>query len=363
MIHCRLRGGRAARHTVRGALLSLTALLAFGASAASAPLRLIRTVPLPGVQGDFDHFTVDLEHNRLFLATEDHATLEVFNLRTGAHLTAITGFGMPHSAVYLPASNRLLVVDSGPGVVKVLDGTSYKVLKSIPVVPQADAMTYDPQEHLMYVTGGGDDAHLDYSLIGVIDTLREVKVGEVRIPSSNIESLALAPGGKLLYVNIRDHHAIGVVDRHTLKLVKIWTLQTIRQNTPLILDAPDQRLLVGGRGPGVFAVLDARDGHVVASLPAPEGVDDLSWNPKSGRIYFPCMDGHLAVFRQLDADHYEALGSVPTGYRAKTGVLVPQVGHYYVAVSAKGSVQARLLVFQVLSSKHAPRAGAAPPAG
>ena len=44
----------------------------------------------------------------------------------------------------------------------------------------------------MYVTGGGDDAHLDYSLIGVIDTLREVKVGEVRIPSSNIESLALA---------------------------------------------------------------------------------------------------------------------------------------------------------------------------
>lgn len=355
-IHCRLRGALAARRTALAGLLGLAALLASGAPApraagASAPLRLIRTVPLPGVQGDFDHFTVDLEHDKLFLATEDHATLEVFNLHTGAHLASIGGFGMPHGAVYLPANDRLFVVDSGPGAVKVLDATSYKVLKTISVVPQADAMVYDPSEHLMYVTGGGDDAHLDYSLIGVVDTQREVKVGEVRIPSTNIESLALAPGGRLLYVNIRDRHEIGVVDRQTLKLVKTWTLRTIRQNTPLILDQPDRRLLVGGRGPGVFAVLDAGDGHVVASLPAPDGVDDLSWDPKSGRIYFPCMDGHLAVFRQLDADHYEALGTVPTGYRAKTGVLVPQVGHYYVAVSAKGNTPARVLVFQVLGSK------------
>ena len=350
----RLRS-RTAPCGVRAALLTLIALLVLcaappQASAASTPLRLIRSVPLPGVQGDFDHFAVDLEHNRLFAATEDHATLEVFDLRTGAHLSAITGFGMPHAAVFLPASNRLLVVDSGPGAVKVLDARSYKVLKSIPVVPQADSMAYDPREHLMYVTGGGDDAHLDYSLIGVVDTRRDVKVGEVRIASTNLEGLALSPGGRLLYVNIRDHHAIGVVDRRTLKLVNTWTLQGIRENTPLILDAREQRLFVGGRGPGVFAVLDAHDGHEIAALPAPDGVDDLSWNPRSRRIYFPCMDGHLAVFRQLDADHYEPLGTVATGYRAKNGILVPQVGHYYVAVSAHGNAPARLLVFQVLSS-------------
>lgn len=326
----------------------LVAPVAALAGGVTPPLRFLTTVPMPGVQGDFDHFIVDLEHNRLYAATEDHATLEVFNLRTSALLTAIKGFGMPHSGVYLSASNRLLVVDSDAGAVKVLDGTTYEVLKSIPAVPQADAMAYDPVEHLMYVTGGGDDAKLDYSLIGVIDTRSEAKVGEVRISSTNIESLAISPGGPLLYVNIRDHHQIGIVDRHTLKLVKTWTLQTIRQNTPLILDARNQRLFVGGRGPGVFAVLDARDGHVIESLPAPDGVDDLSWDPKSGRIYFPCMDGHLAVFRQLDADHYEALGTFPTGFRGKTGVLVPQVDRYFVSTSEHGSTPARLFVFQVL---------------
>lgn len=342
---------------LRVGTLTVAAALAVAGMPASAsgapPVRLLRTVSMPGVQGDFDHFVADVRRDRLYVATEDHATLEVFNLHTGARITSITGFGQPHSMVLLSARNRLLVVDSDAGAVKVLDATSYKVLKSIATVPQADAMVYDRSEHLMYVTGGGDDAKLDYSLIGVIDTLREAKVGEIRIPAStNIESLALAPGGRLLYVNIRDHHQIGIVDRHTLKLVRTWTLQTIRQNTPLILDGRDQRLFVGGRGPGVFAVLDPNDGHVIASLPAPDGVDDMSWDPKSRRIYFPCMDGHLAVFRQLDADHYESLGTFPTGFRGKTGVLVPQVDRYFVAVSTHDGTPAKLFVFQVLHDRH-----------
>jgi len=44
---------------------------------------------LPGYSGDFDHFAVDLEGNRLFLAAEDHGTLEVFDLHTGKHLRSV----------------------------------------------------------------------------------------------------------------------------------------------------------------------------------------------------------------------------------------------------------------------------------
>ena len=42
----------------------------------SAPLKLAKTVPLPGYTGDFDHFAVDTERGRLLLAAEDHGTLE-----------------------------------------------------------------------------------------------------------------------------------------------------------------------------------------------------------------------------------------------------------------------------------------------
>ena len=48
------------------------------------PLKLIATIPMPGFTGDFDHFGLDLKGNRLFLASEEQKTVEVFDLRTGS---------------------------------------------------------------------------------------------------------------------------------------------------------------------------------------------------------------------------------------------------------------------------------------
>jgi len=59
------------------------------------PLKLIATTPMPGFTGDFDHFGLDLKGNRLFLASEDQKTVEVFDLRTGERTHSIKGFGQP----------------------------------------------------------------------------------------------------------------------------------------------------------------------------------------------------------------------------------------------------------------------------
>ena len=64
-------------------------ILVFGLLAPAAktqerlPLKLIASTPLPGFTGDLDHFGVDLHGGRLFLASEDQKTVEVFDLRTG----------------------------------------------------------------------------------------------------------------------------------------------------------------------------------------------------------------------------------------------------------------------------------------
>src|SRR6202047_4119550 len=53
------------------------------------PMKLVATTPLPGFTGDFDHFGIDLKGKRLFLAAEDHKTVEVFDLagKTLHHIT------------------------------------------------------------------------------------------------------------------------------------------------------------------------------------------------------------------------------------------------------------------------------------
>src|SRR5712692_7535403 len=85
------------------------------------PLKLIATTPMPGFTGDFDHFGLDLKGNRLFLAAEEHKTVEVFDLRTGERIHSIEGFGQPLMMVYLPKSNRLVVTDGGDSAVQLVD--------------------------------------------------------------------------------------------------------------------------------------------------------------------------------------------------------------------------------------------------
>ena len=83
-------------------LVSAFILLAIGARAqAKAPLALLQSIPLPGLKdGDFDHFAVDLEGHRLFLAAEDNAAVEVFDLRTNKLIHTISDVEEPHSMVY-----------------------------------------------------------------------------------------------------------------------------------------------------------------------------------------------------------------------------------------------------------------------
>jgi hypothetical protein len=91
---------------------------------------------LPNFSGDFNHFGLDLKGKRLFLATEDHKTVEVFDLEE-KRIHSITGFGQPHAILYLPGVNKLIVTDGdGFGMVELISGEDYKILDTIKLPPK-----------------------------------------------------------------------------------------------------------------------------------------------------------------------------------------------------------------------------------
>jgi DNA-binding beta-propeller fold protein YncE len=327
----------------------LSAAPSFADSATGeAPLRLIRTITLPAIDGDFDHFGVDLKGNRLFLAAEEHHTIELFDLQSGTPLRSIKGFDTPHSMLLLPDHDRIYVIDGGDGgAARILNTTTYEVENSIKLTEDADAISYDGARHLLYVTNGGKEAHNDFSLVTAIDTDKGERVGEFRFPSANLEGITLEKNGPLMYVNARDKNQIAVFDRAAGKVKAMWPLKLIQHNTPLILDEADHRLLVAGRKPGRFGVMDSDSGKELLALPAGDDVDDMAYDPASKRIYLACGEGFIDVFHQTDADHYEELGRVKTLPGAKTGVLVPQLHRYYAISARKGKTPATLFIFQV----------------
>jgi hypothetical protein len=54
------------------------------------------------------------------------------------------------------------------------------------------------------------------------------------------------------------------------------------------------------------------------------------------------------VFRQTDPDHYEQINHIPTAFRAKTAILIPELNQFYLGVPHHEKSPAELRVYKVL---------------
>lgn len=306
-----------------------------------APLKLISTTPMPGFAGDFDHFGIDREGNRLFLAAEEHKTVEVFDLRTGKRIQSIAGFGQPLTMVYLPDSDQLVVTDGGASAVRLVDCKRYQVIKTIQLREGVDHGVFNPVNKYFYVeSGGGSNAPTH--VLSIIDTRSFTLVGEVPgLPGASNEGMAIDRAGKKLYVNLTGTDEVGVVDLATRKLINKWPLPDARVAHAIVLDEANRRLFVATRQPPKFIVLNADTGTVVTSLPCVGVNSDMWLDTARKRIYVTGSDT-ASVFEQRDADTYNHIAEIPTAFRAKSSIFVPDLKRLYVAVSGKGKPDAKL---------------------
>ena len=327
----------------------VAAVIVLIASLASAqskpPLRLLHTIPLPDFkEGDFDHFALDLAGKRLFLTAEANNAVVVLDTSANKLIQTIPDLDEPHSMLFLPAAKQLWVIAGGAA--KIFNSDTYALTETVKLTEGADSSAYEPAKHLLYVAAGGEDAKMAYSLIDIVDTNTRKKVGDIKVDSTNIEAMAIEKMGPRIYANIRDKSLVGVIDREKKAVLSTWPLGELHGNTPLMLDETNHRVFVAGRKPPTLAVLDSESGKIIADLPTAEMTDDMAFDPASKRIYVACND-FAAVYEQKDADHYVELGRVPSGFRAKTAILVPQMKRYYVAAPRHGKDSASVKVYEV----------------
>lgn len=323
--------------------------LVFGAQdGRSEVLHLVTSIPLPGISGDFDHFAVDEAGHRLFLAGEDHQTLEVFDLNTEKHLRSISGFGTPHSVFYLPKADEILVTDGGEGVIQVLRGRDYAFIGRIEGLPAVDSARIDPATQTLYAVTGGKDLKWDHSFLVAIDLATGKKVGQLRFESNHVEAMALESTGPRLFINLTDKAEVAVVNRKTMKVMSRWPVQVAGENSPMAFDEAHHRLFLACRKPASLVVMDSDSGAIVAHFPAAARSDDIAFDTVSGRIYVPGGDGFLSVFKQKSPTQYIQLANLATATGAKTCLLVSSLKRYFVAVSPGDTkTLAKLLIFDV----------------
>ena len=330
-------------------LSTLLISLSFVAAAQEkAPLKLVATIPLPGLKdGDFDHFAVDLDGRRLFLTGEENDKLEILDAKSNLRVHTMLDIKAPHAILFRKDLNKLFVVEGDASAVKIYDSDSYKPLGEIKVSIDADSIAYDASTAYMYVVNGGREAHTPYSLISVIDTNGSKKLRDIKIPSDHVEAIVLEKSGPRLFMNITGQNAVGVMDRNKSELSAKWPLPSgDKLNVAMAFDEANHRLFVVTRNPGKLIVLNSDDGKVIAELPAVGMVDDAAYDAQHKRIYL-AGDGFLDVFEQKDADHYALLAKIPGAFRAKTGILVPELNRYYLAVPHHAGKEAEVRVYDI----------------
>jgi DNA-binding beta-propeller fold protein YncE len=338
-------------------LIVLTVVLVFSLATLNAqgpPLKLIQTTPMPGVKKGFDHLAADPTGNRLFVCAEWNNSVEVFDIQTGKSIHRIGGLDRPHSIHYREDLNRLYVVDGTEemGAVRIFDGKSYALLKSVALSPDADWIAFDPATKYLYVTQGGDVLKHSYSLISVIDTTEGAKLGDIKVEGDVIEDLALETSSSKMYLGNKTRNEVNVIDRKTREVVASWPLKLGSAIAPVALDEKNHRLFIGCRS-GQIVVFDTTTGKELQALPINGGVDDLTYDPDTKRLYANCGgpkqggNGSLDVYQQVDADNYRSLGSLTTGPAARNGILVTGASRYFVAVPEHDNSEAALLVYAV----------------
>ena len=315
-----------------------------------APLALKQTIPVSGItkEGDFDHLAVDVQGNRLFLMGEDNSVVKVVDLATGKMVHTISDVKAPHSGVYRGDLKKLFVVDGGVGEVKIYDSDSYKPVGSIKLKDDADSMVYDPSTKYMYVVNGGKDAHMTYSFVSVVDTTAGKNLGDIKIDSDAVEALALEKSGTRLFVNMTAKDAVAVVDREKRTVINTWpTGQVAKHLIAMSFDEADHRLFVSTRTPGKLIVLDTDSGKVVTSLPCVSDNDDMAYDSATKRIFIS-GSGFVDIYQQKDRDHYAQIAHVPTAFKARTSILIPEWKKYYLAIPHHGKTAAAVRVYDVM---------------
>jgi DNA-binding beta-propeller fold protein YncE len=314
----------------------------------AAPLKLIGTTPLPDVTGgDFDHFAVDLRGNRLYVAAEVYASIEVFDLHTGKHLQSARGVvKSPRKIAFLEDKNELVVADAGSNSCEFLDANDLHLIAKVPLEAGPDAAVYDPVARIFYVGNGGRAAHEPFSYVSKVSVDTRQVVSRIRVEASTLKTLILDANAQILYASMRDKNQVAAIDLRKDTVASVWSTPELHVDSAMAFDQAQHRLFVGDRNPGRLVVLNTNNGSAVATLPIGDTSDDMTYDGEHHRLYISTADG-LDVVGQDSPDHYRILQHFDT-LGGKTSFYVPSLHRFFV-VHTKGeqAAEAGLQIFEV----------------
>jgi len=306
---------------VLASLATLAALPSVAADAAQPSIRVIHRLKLGGT-GGWDYLNFDAQRRHLFVSRGDHVL--VIDVDHDKQIGTVPHTDGVHGIAIAQNLHRGFTSNGKADSVTVFDLDTLKTVGTIKGTgDKPDAILYDETSHHVFTFNGKSNN------ASVIDLDKNAVIATIALPGK--PEFAATDGSGHIYVNIEDKSVLMEIDSSTNKVLNSWSLAPCESPSGLAMDVAHSRLFSVCDNQ-LMTVLDAHDGHRVATVPIGDGPDAVSFDDGDGMIYSSNGEsGTLTMVHEDDPDHYKVVANVPTKESARTLALDPLKHHVYLS--------------------------------
>lgn len=303
--------------------LTLLAGAALVSAAHAAPTPAYSVVDrIAGPDGGWDLLSVDPAAHRLYVGRS--TGVMAVDLVKSSATAGFVPLSRGHDAMAVPGTGRVIATSGGTNTAILFEGATGKVIATLPVGKNPDAVAYDPLTKLAFVMCPGSGE------IAVVDPVAG-KVVETIAVAGSLE-LGAADGKGRMYINIEDKNEVAVIDTRARKLLNRFPLTGCDGPTGI---AYGEGQLVSACANGV-AIVSGTDGKLVASLKVGPRPDGAVYDPGRKLVFVPSGgDGTLSVIRLGTAP--EVVSVVSTAKGARTAAIDVSTGRIYLPSAEYGA--------------------------
>ncbi|HEU4733364.1 MAG TPA: YncE family protein [Kofleriaceae bacterium] len=259
-------------------------------TARALPLSFVADLALPGNASRFDYQWVDGPHRRLYIAHLGDSSLLVFDLDAQRVLHEVPHLPSIHGVIAAPAQHLVLATATGEKTLALIDDTTFRVKARVAAGEYPNGLAFDPASERVFVSNNSGRG------VAVVDAKSARSLSGIDIGGGAGNTQWDADSGHI-FAAVHGSPILVDIDPATAHVVGRIALRGLSTCHGLLVASTLRLAFAACRGGSPrLAVVDLGARRLTTTLPLPDGVDVLAFDPGLQRLYAASETGMVAVF-------------------------------------------------------------------
>jgi DNA-binding beta-propeller fold protein YncE len=251
----------------------------------------VADVPMPGPAVRFDYQSMDAEHGRLYIAHMNADHLVVFDTANRKVVANLDGFKRVHGVIAVPEINRVFASATGDHQMISVDMQTLKIIGKAGPIDYPDGLAYAPGPRRVFVSDehGAVDAVVDETSTKLIKN----------IPLGGFAGNTIYdPVSKRILVAVHGVNQLVEIDPETMSIVARHQFTGVENPHGIALDIDGRLAFVAGEENHSLAVFDLKTSKQLSVHQVGDDPDVLAYDAGLKLLYVAAESGTVSVFRE-----------------------------------------------------------------